>query len=310
MARLWTKRLLVGSSGCVLALAVGCKSAQPTGPLAHTPLLPGAEGTPIVVNGPVPSGPAPAIVTTEPTMGTPIIARGPVLTPPILPPGAGGPQHAPYALVRPMQPPPGAAPVLPAPREVASNPAPEKAPTLPAIVVPPESPKIVNGSSDLLPTPKPINVPGPSMEPAEPLTLKGIDKDPFLAASRTITPGGTPTIIRPPVEEKRIAEQTNVPLKPGQKFGHADDYRWVAGVLDYHQRGGYWTVRYADFSEDDRWGGKVRLVDDDRLREFKVGDAVFVSGELLAPVTTASSENRTTFPPFRIADIKVVEKAK
>lgn len=294
MARRWSKRMLAVGG---LVVAIGCRSTTPEAPpYAGTPLLPGDGST--VVSGPV--------------QGTsPIVAAGPLTTPPILPPGAIGPQSAPYALVRPVLPTPSTpAPgaVLPAPRELAQGPAASDTPTLPAIVAPAdiakaEATKLASNPPEIPPTPS--NVPGPSLAPT-----KGADKDTFTRAARTVTPPDGPLIIKAPVEETRPAEQSTFPLQPGQQFGHDADYRWVAGVLDYHQRGGYWTVRYADFAADDRWGGKVRLVDDARLRDCKAGDIVYISGELLAPVTSASAESRTTFPPFRIGELKVIQKAK
>src|SRR5262249_61649130 len=98
-----------------------------------------------------------------------------------------------------------------------------------------------------------------------------------------------------------------LPLSPGQTFGHAADYKWVAGILDRHVKGGYWTLRFADSGEDDPWGGKVRLLADDRLAGFDSGDVLYLEGELLAPRSAADSANH---PPFRINDVRLVEKAK
>jgi hypothetical protein len=100
-----------------------------------------------------------------------------------------------------------------------------------------------------------------------------------------------------------------LPMRPGQVFGHAPDYRWIAGVLDRHTKGGYWTLRFADYGADDEWGGKMRLLDDPRLNNFKDGDRVFIEGELLAPRAAASAEG-TSYPPYRINEVRVVEKGK
>ena len=81
----------------------------------------------------------------------------------------------------------------------------------------------------------------------------------------------------------------------------------MAGILDRHQKGGYWTLRYAPSGEDDPWGGKVRLIDDDRLTGFTSGDVVYVEGELLAPRSAADA---ATYPPYRVTDVRLVEKAK
>ncbi len=100
-----------------------------------------------------------------------------------------------------------------------------------------------------------------------------------------------------------------LPIKPGDRFGHSADYKWIAGVLDRHSKGGYWTLRYADYSSDDEWGGKMRLLDDPRLEDFKDGDQVYVEGELLAPRAAASAES-VSYPPYRINAVRLVEKTK
>src|SRR5262245_12915905 len=57
------------------------------------------------------------------------------------------------------------------------------------------------------------------------------------------------------------------------KYGHLSDYHWIQGVLEKHYRG-YFCVRYADASEEDRYGGKVRLADDPRLAQYRDGDVL------------------------------------
>ena len=71
-------------------------------------------------------------------------------------------------------------------------------------------------------------------------------------------------------------------------------------------KGGYWTLRFADFGADDEWGGKMRLLDDPRLNNFKDGDQVFIQGELLAPRAAASADG-TSYPPYRINEVRLVK---
>ena len=98
-----------------------------------------------------------------------------------------------------------------------------------------------------------------------------------------------------------------LPTSAGEKFGHAPDYKWIAGVLDKHQKGGYWTIRYADAGEDDPWGGKVRLLADEALAGFDSGDVVYLEGELLAP---KNGGDGTLYPPFRLTTVRLVEKGR
>jgi hypothetical protein len=118
-----------------------------------------------------------------------------------------------------------------------------------------------------------------------------------------------PTLVKQPVDFSNVKSEETA-LKPGQKFGHASDYRWVAGVLDHHQKGGYWTIRYAEYSSDDRWGGKVRLMNAENLKDYQNGDFVVVDGELLAPNSAANRDPGVQYPPFKLNNVKLIERAK
>ena len=153
----------------------------------------------------------------------------------------------------------------------------------------------------LLPMPKPESA---AAAPAVPIPKSA--NEPALVS---VPKNSVPLIVPPTVHASRPVEQPNsLARTPTEKFGHGPDYRWVAGALDRHARGGFWTIRYADGSTDDRWGGKVRLIDDSRMRDFQDGDIVYVEGELLAPASAA--DGPTAFPPFRVMSIRLVEKAK
>ncbi len=97
---------------------------------------------------------------------------------------------------------------------------------------------------------------------------------------------------------------------PEVQFGHGPDYRWVAGVLDRHQKTGHWSLRFADAGDDNPWGGKVRLLDDQRLNQFRSGDAVLIEGELLAPASAAGADGPSAFPPYRITSMRLVRKGE
>jgi hypothetical protein len=115
-----------------------------------------------------------------------------------------------------------------------------------------------------------------------------------------------PVVVVPPAAAP-ISPLPPLPLKPGEKLGHGPEFQWLAGVADRHSKGGYWTIRYADIGTDDLWGGKVRLLDDDRLRDLRNGDRVYVEGELMAPKSAAEN---TVCPPYRVTNIRVIEKQR
>jgi hypothetical protein len=66
------------------------------------------------------------------------------------------------------------------------------------------------------------------------------------------------------------------------KLNHADDYSSVTGQLYYiHADGGLWVVRYAPVDREDRFGGSVVLAEATNMSNFREGDLVTVSGEIL-----------------------------
>ena len=172
---------------------------------------------------------------------------------------------------------------------------PPAGPTEPAAILPP---KDVAGSIPPEPPPaiKPLLVEAPKPKAGA---------DGFAPGPRVPDPPDEPVIV--PTAARRTPSPPT-PLRPGEKIGHAPDYRWVVGVADRHTRGNYWTVRFADIGADDRWGGKVRLLDDDRLKDLQNGDVVYVTGDVLAPASAADSA--PAYPPYRITSLTVVEKAR
>jgi hypothetical protein len=293
MARKWSARLLVLGG---LTLAIGCKCHSKV-PLCTTPLYPetvmaGPGGPPMPMGSPF--SPDMPLVTTGPAAGAQLPKPG-SLTPGVFPPQ--------FARVPTGKTPPS----RPVDRGTAKD-----DPDVPSILPPKDVAGTLTGRTKaveppagpaILPAPKPLDGSAPAVSPPT-----STDIVPFSPASKIVAPPLTPAVGTSSDETRPLAAAT--PLKPGEKFGHARDYRWVAGVLDRHLRGGYWTLRYADLSADDPWGGKVRLLDDRRLNEFKSGDVVYVEGELLAPRTAAAAEGTANYPPFRVTNVNLVERAK
>jgi len=86
------------------------------------------------------------------------------------------------------------------------------------------------------------------------------------------------------------------------RFDRASDYSWLQGEFDCHYRG-YKELRFQSASEDDPYGGKVRLVDDPRLAEFRPGDIIRVEGELVR-----DNETNSVNPRFIIRNVRLIEK--
>jgi hypothetical protein len=91
-----------------------------------------------------------------------------------------------------------------------------------------------------------------------------------------------------------------------KKVGAADDYSWVTGQLFYlHTDGGVWVVRYAPVSENDRFGGSVVLASAVNMKNFREGDLVCVTGELLS---TARASSHLGGAPYRATHIEMIDR--
>lgn len=303
MTRKWSARL-VALGG--LTLALGCRSGPGvpvvTSPPITAPLLPE-----MVVPGPAPLPPGATVSPPlSPTLAPipPAVSLAPKLTPaPLLAPDTLAPKLGDTTPAPALIPVPDLA-KAPTRRE-------PEGPALPPVLPPPD----VAPPKDLVPlltsNPKPARTPSPTPDPkpvVKPLLVEaprppaGIDgfaPAPKVPALPAADDNELPKIVNgtPPAPP--------LPMRPGEKYGHAPDYRWLAGVLDKHAKGGFWTLRYADASADDAWGGKVRLMDDPRLRGFGDGDLIYVEGELVAPPKSAA--DAPAYPPFRVADVRRFE---
>jgi hypothetical protein len=67
-----------------------------------------------------------------------------------------------------------------------------------------------------------------------------------------------------------------------EKVGHGEDYSWITGQLLYvHVDGGLWVIRYASVGEEDKYGGSAVLAPAVNMKNYREGDLVSVSGEVL-----------------------------
>jgi hypothetical protein len=149
------------------------------------------------------------------------------------------------------------------------------------------------------PSVPPTAVPAPSLLsiPMPPLETKPQESGAVAAAPRSdFVPAGS------------ISAITTSRRRVDGNYGRAADYTWLQGVLDKHYLG-YLTLRYCDYSADDRWGGKVVLEEDPRLAQFHDGDVVQVEGDLIAPSTATADQPWQHYPRYRIRGIELIKRA-
>jgi hypothetical protein len=94
--------------------------------------------------------------------------------------------------------------------------------------------------------------------------------------------------------------------RPSGKYGHADDYSWVQGVLRKHYHGDYY-LRFCDHSVEDSLGGKVCLDRDPLLAQFKDGDIVYVEGTVDHEADPTRHAGWQHYKRYHIRTIKLVE---
>jgi hypothetical protein len=92
-----------------------------------------------------------------------------------------------------------------------------------------------------------------------------------------------------------------------RKIGAADDYSWITGQLFYvHVDGGTWVLRYAAVDQEDKYGGSVVLAAAADMKNYREGDLVSVTGEIL-------SDNRASRhlggPKYRADTISMIDRA-
>jgi hypothetical protein len=89
-------------------------------------------------------------------------------------------------------------------------------------------------------------------------------------------------------------------------YGNAPDYGWLQGVADKHYQG-HWYLRFCDPGVEDKYGGKVCLLDDPRLAQLKDGDVVFVEGEIVQDKETVNRGPWHHYPRYQIRTLKPVQ---
>jgi len=147
-------------------------------------------------------------------------------------------------------------------------------------------------------TPKITETPEPPAMPVMAIAKEPIENIAIPAAVNVV-----PT----PVVDTAKPATGKPPVAVVGTHGHGANYVWLQGVVDRHYRG-YLNLRYTDPSQEDYWGGKVKLIEDARLNGLQDGDVIFVEGEVLRNDDNASSERRDGYPSYRITNVWIVSR--
>src|SRR5205823_800535 len=124
---------------------------------------------------------------------------------------------------------------------------------------------------------------------------------PAAVSAPTPAPAPAPTPAPMPVPEARVASLPESVPQAG--FGHAEDYSWLTGELQYIRARNVWRLRYSPPDQEDRHGGAVVLVTDGLPSGCQSGQIVRVEGQLVNP---ESDEAR---PPYWVRSLQVLKPA-
>jgi hypothetical protein len=204
------------------------------------------------------------------------------------------------------------------PQRLALVPTPEPlAPTAPPSLVPMKPIPLAAPPSQIPVTRAPISTATPTPAPttAAPRTLPAITTSPGTATPPQPLPSVNGEQSAPPakvVMPKAEPLPTTVVPTPAPtptpvttssgaapQYYNSPDYTILFGVLDYNARRGTWRLRYADASEEDRYGGSVTLDDVGRQMDgYTAGQFIRVEGSLVDP------ESRDAAPKYRVKDMR------
>jgi hypothetical protein len=176
-------------------------------------------------------------------------------------------------------------------------PAPDAGPAMPSAAAAPTPPA---------PVPLPGQVASPPPEPVAAVPAPVMPAAPAPAPSFAAPAAPVPAVAAAEPAAPAPVAQASAHQANGH-FGHSGDYTWLQGELDRHYRG-YLTLRFQPASEEDTYGGKVRLENDPRLAEYRAGDVVAVEGELVRDPDPAEAQAWAQYPRFHVREIKLVER--
>jgi hypothetical protein len=187
----------------------------------------------------------------------------------------------------------------------------DKSATQPKADPPALTPKIVNTPLTVKPAdsvavtrtlPKPLPAPLAPTKVVEAKTEKAADPTMLPAVTPDKVPASIVMSKADGVAAPEVSKATYNDADGTKAHGHAPDYTWLVGELQFSYVRKAWRLRYAPFDEEERYGGSVTFVDTGALpmTSYQSGQLIRVEGRLRDP------EAREPSPAFIVKSIQVL----
>jgi hypothetical protein len=102
------------------------------------------------------------------------------------------------------------------------------------------------------------------------------------------------------VNSLRATEGTPTPDVEALQLGHAPDYRWLIGKLEYVYVRNAWKLRYASASDADPHGGSVTLSNPGPVAETLRNRLVRVEGQLV------EADGSESYPVYQVQSLQLL----
>ena len=126
---------------------------------------------------------------------------------------------------------------------------------------------------------------------------------PVLTQHQQPQSAGFQTAVSPAPQRRTVARTSATTAPSSNPFAYdASQYRWLRGVVAYDQASNSWQMVYSASPEtDDKLGGSVTLVPDQRLKSLRNNEVVLIKGQV-----DNSSRDQFGKPRYRVQQISRV----
>jgi hypothetical protein len=111
----------------------------------------------------------------------------------------------------------------------------------------------------------------------------------------------SPPIVQASWKEEPAKRRSFADITADPCFGHAPDYSWLRGELQFMAEEHAWRIRYASVDEDDQYGGSMTLVDCGPMTNYSSGQKVRVGGH---PNDSDPKDASTTYKVTSISPLR------